>query len=139
MSKDTPFSGKKSPPKTTVLLAEDDSSIRRLIEVLLTKANYQVISAEDGLTAMKIAMLENIDAVVADSIMPNLTGRDLYRVLRENPKYEDTPFVLLSGMEDENSLPVANCDNFAFLQKGERLADDLLESLSALLFQEALV
>ena len=60
------FAGKK------ILLAEDDDSMRRLLEVILQKAGYQTLTAEDGLAAMQIAMENEIDAVVADAIMPNL-------------------------------------------------------------------
>jgi DNA-binding response OmpR family regulator len=62
--------------KKKILLAEDDNSMRRFLEVILQKADYDVISAEDGLLALKAALENEIDAVVADALMPNMTGYD---------------------------------------------------------------
>ena len=44
-------------PKTKILLAEDDASMRRFIEITLQRDGYEVVSAEDGLAAMKILVL----------------------------------------------------------------------------------
>ena len=71
--------------KKTVLLAEDDNSMRRFIEIILQQAGYEVLAAEDGLEATKIALENDVDVVIADAIMPNLTGYDLCRMLRGNP------------------------------------------------------
>jgi two-component system chemotaxis sensor kinase CheA len=117
--------------KKKILLAEDDGSMRRFVEIILQKADYEVVSAEDGLTAMKSALSEQFDAVVADAVMPNLTGHDLCRILRQNPQTKEIPFVILSGLEqndlDENYLADA------YLLKGTNLKDDLLNTLSRLL------
>ena len=60
--------------------------MRRLLEVILKKAGYEVISTEDGLQAMKHALENTIDAVVADAIMPGLTGYDLCRMLKNKSR-----------------------------------------------------
>ncbi len=70
--------------KKKILLAEDNNSMRRFLEVILQKANYDVVSAGDGLEAIKAALENEIDAVVADAVMPNMTGHDLCRMLHQN-------------------------------------------------------
>ncbi len=87
----------------TVLLVEDDRSIRRYLEVILQKAGYTVICAEDGLEAMKAALANTIDAVVTDAIMPHLNGYELCRFLRRHPRYQRLPVILLSGLERADS------------------------------------
>ncbi|MEO8074082.1 MAG: response regulator [Acidobacteriota bacterium] len=69
----------KNLSKKKILLAEDDDSMRRFVEVILQKANYDVIATKDGLAAMKAALENEIDAVVADAVMSNMTGYDLCR------------------------------------------------------------
>ncbi len=123
----------EAPPKT-ILLAEDDASVRRFIEIILQRANYQVITAEDGLVAMKIALENQVDAVVADAMMPNLTGFDLCRILRQNPSYQNIPFIILSGFDNSSEQHQAD----AYLTKGENLKDELLETLSILLVSKKL-
>ena len=125
-------------PKMKVLLAEDDSSIRRFIEVILQRAEYEVLPAEDGLEAMKLALSNEIDAVVADAMMPNLGGYDLCRMLRQNPKFKNIPFVILSGMEQEQ-FASAEVQADAYLMKGNNLKENLTKKLSELLFENVVI
>ena len=125
-------------PKMKVLLAEDDSSIRRFIEVILQRAEYEVLSAEDGLEAMKLALSNEIDAVVADAMMPNLGGYDLCRMMRQNPKFKNIPFVILSGMEQEQ-FASAEVQADAYLMKGNNLKENLTKKLSELLFENVVI
>ncbi len=113
--------------KKKVLLAEDDTSMRRFIEVILQKADYEVMTAEDGLAAMQIALETEIDAIVADAIMPNMSGYDLCRALRSRR----IPCIILSGLSDNYS----NGDDLAdvFLTKDTNLKEELLAALEKLL------
>ena len=120
-------------PQRTVLVAEDDSSMRRFIEITLKQAGYSVVTAEDGLEGMKIALEIPIDAVVADAVMPNLTGYDLCRMLRGNPEKQNLPLIILSGLERENPDKPAEHLADIFLTKGTDLKTDLLKSLEKLL------
>jgi CheY-like chemotaxis protein len=115
--------------KKKILLAEDDDSMRRFIEITLNRAGYETISAKDGLEALKIAFENEIDAVVADAIMPNMSGFDLCRMMRQNPQFEKIPFVLLSGLE--NSADGIAAD--AYLLKDSNLKDELTGTLAKLL------
>lgn len=83
----------------TVLLVEDDRAVRRYLEVILKRAGYEVITAADGLEAMKKSLSEKINVVVTDAVMPHLGGVELCRFLRRQPKLKDMPIVLLSGIE----------------------------------------
>ncbi len=85
--------------RATILLVEDDRSIRRYLEVVLQRAGYTVIVAADGLEAMKAALSSAIDAVVTDAIMPHLNGYELCRFLRRHPKLSHLPVVFLSGLD----------------------------------------
>ncbi len=120
-------------PKTKILLAEDDASMRRFLEITLQRADYEVVSAEDGLAAMKIALSENFNAVVADAMMPNLTGHDLCRMLRQNPNYKKVPLLILSGLEHEISANMEQECADTYLVKSENLKEELTENLRRLI------
>lgn len=123
----------KSSPKPKILLAEDDGAMRRFLEITLQRADYTVVSAEDGLAAMQIALAENFDAVVTDAVMPNLTGHDLCRILKQNPNFKNVPLIILSGLEQEISANVEqDCANL-YLVKGAKLKDELVEKLAELI------
>jgi CheY-like chemotaxis protein len=85
--------------KQTVLLVEDDVAVRRYLEVILRRANYEVLPAGNGLEALKAALSSKIDAVVTDALMPHLSGHELCRYLRARPELSGLPILLLSGLE----------------------------------------
>jgi CheY-like chemotaxis protein len=85
-----------------VLLAEDDRALRRFLQVVLERAGYQVIPASDGLEAMKLVLSTPIDIVVTDAMMPNLSGHEFCRFLRDSPALSHLPVILLSALERKN-------------------------------------
>ena len=116
--------------KKKILLAEDDSSMRRFIEIILQKAGFDVLTAEDGLAAMQIALETEIDAVVADAIMPNMSGYDLCRMICAQFTEKKIPCIMLSGLAENNSdTELAD----AFLLKDTNLKEQLLSALQKLL------
>jgi CheY-like chemotaxis protein len=115
-----------------VLLVEDDRSVRRYLEVTLQRSGYQVITAADGLEAMKLALSSPIDVVITDAIMPNLSGQELARFLRQNPKLGNIPIVLLTGQQNKQAATTLDESIDAFLIKPVK-ADELANCLSSLL------
>jgi DNA-binding response OmpR family regulator len=92
-----------------VLLVEDDRSLRRYLEILLTRAGYQVLTAADGLEAMKVLLSNTaIDIVVTDAIMPNLSGWELCRFIKNTAQLSHLPVALLSALEPEHSTREAH-------------------------------
>lgn len=124
-----------APSSRCVLLAEDDRSVRRYLEVTLQRSGYKVIAAGDGLEAMKLALTSEIDAVVTDAVMPHMSGHELARFLRSNAKVAQLPIILLTGQDNKGAanLPVNLID--AFLFKPVK-ADELKECLARLLGQD---
>ncbi|HEY6802630.1 MAG TPA: response regulator [Pyrinomonadaceae bacterium] len=86
-----------------VLLAEDDPALRRYLEIVIQRAGYEVVSAADGLEAMKFLMSKPVDVVVTDALMPNLNGYELSRFVRSSPKLAALPIVLLSALDPKNA------------------------------------
>ncbi len=122
----------ESGKKIRVLLAEDDRALRRFLEVVLERGGYRVITASDGLEAMKVALSTPIDVVVTDAMMPNLSGHEFCRFLRNSQTLAHVPVILLSALEQKDT----NCDGNhadAFLSKpvtGERLIECIEELLA---------
>jgi two-component system response regulator PilR (NtrC family) len=64
----------KAPQDTAVLVVEDDSSIRRLVRMVLARAGYNVDVAADGVEAVLKLGLADFDVIILDLMMPNLDG-----------------------------------------------------------------
>ncbi|HET9713850.1 MAG TPA: response regulator [Pyrinomonadaceae bacterium] len=86
-----------------VLLVEDDPALRRYLEVVLQRAGYGVLSACDGLQAMKVLLSVVVDVIVTDALMPNLDGYELCRFVRNSEHLSQLPIILLSALDPKNS------------------------------------
>lgn len=67
----------------TILIIEDDKDIRDVVDTLLTHKGYNVMQAEDGISALKI-MNEDIDLIILDVMMPGMSGIEVCREIRKN-------------------------------------------------------
>ena len=106
-----------------VLLVEDDRSVRRYLEVTLQRAGYEVITAGDGLEAMKLALGSPVDVVVTDAVMPHMSGQEFARFMRSTPKLSQIPIVLLTGQENKQAMAPAENLVDAFLNKPVKIEE----------------
>jgi CheY-like chemotaxis protein len=85
----------------TVLLVEDDDSVRALTRRVLHRQGYQVLEARNGVEALRIAEPPGrvIDLVISDVVMPELGGRQLAERLRTIRP--EVPVLLMSGYTDD--------------------------------------
>jgi len=72
----------KSNEKKTILLADDDVNLRRVLEFQLTEAGYKVLTARDGAEALEIFTINDFDCVVTDLRMPKLSGLELLEKIK---------------------------------------------------------
>jgi DNA-binding response OmpR family regulator len=103
---------------------------------MLTRAGYAVLTAADGLEAMKIAISRRVDAIVTDAVMPHLSGHELCRFLRRHPTLSTTPVIMLSGLGQEQPRPSGDADVDVHLRKPIK-PEELTGSLEQLLLKTA--
>jgi len=93
-----------------VLLAEDDSTIREVLVLMLKTANYYVDVAEDGLKAVEMWEKGGYDIVLMDVQMPRLDGFGASRAIRKKEQKQGghTPIIAMTAhaqkMDEENCL-----------------------------------
>lgn len=80
-----------------VLVADDEPSIRHLLEVNLRAEGLDVVACEDGDSAYAAARTAPPDLIILDVMMPGRDGLDLLRDLRADPRTADVPVVLLTA------------------------------------------
>ena len=80
-----------------ILLADDEASIRRILETRLKMAGYDVYTAQDGEEAVNAFNKYNPDLVVLDVMMPKMDG---YGVTREIRRTSDVPIIILTALGD---------------------------------------
>lgn len=82
--------------KTVILAVDDSLSIREMVAFTLRADGHDVVTAEDGVDALRIARDQRIDVVVTDVNMPNMDGITLVRELRGMEKFRFTPLLILT-------------------------------------------
>ena len=80
-----------------ILIVEDDSNARKLMEAILTQYGYQPVAARDALDALKILEGRHIDLIVLDVMLPQMDGCAFTRTLRENGN--DVPILMVTAKE----------------------------------------
>lgn len=84
----------------TVLIVDDETANRELLEAILSAEGYAVVSAPDGQTGIARFHDDRPDAVLLDVNMPGLSGFDVCRTIKQDPNTRLTPVVLVTGYSD---------------------------------------
>ena len=88
-----------------ILIAEDNSTSRRILESILIKWNYEVISARDGIEAWeKLQGSDPPRLMILDWMMPGKNGVELCRELRERNDVGPMYIILLTARDDKNDI-----------------------------------
>ena len=80
-----------------VLVVDDDGDIRALVALKLATAGYDVVVEGDGESGLATALQDQPDLVVLDWMMPGLTGIEVCRAMREDPRTARTAVLLLTA------------------------------------------
>ncbi|MGB9821887.1 response regulator [Thermodesulfovibrio sp.] len=80
-----------------ILVMDDSPLVRKLAEVSLQEAGYEVYTASDGEEGLKIAEQIKPDLILVDFIMPKMTGSQVCKLIRENETLKDIPIILITG------------------------------------------
>lgn len=83
----------------SVLIVDDDTKLRRIIEINFEAAGYRVHTAGEGLAALRAAREHQPDLVILDVMMPGLDGFSVCRMLREDPDFPDCSILMLTARD----------------------------------------
>ena len=120
-----------------ILVVDDEIHIVHVVAIKLRNNGYEVMSAENGAEALKLASEENPDIIVTDYQMPVMTGLELVEKLRQNDATKEIPVIMLTArsfaIEDEQkeSLGISECISKPFSPK------ELLRSIEDILYRKA--
>jgi CheY-like chemotaxis protein len=81
-----------------IVIADDSSTLRRIVTSVLTRAGHEVVATEDGIGAVQAVFLHQPDAVVLDVQMPRVSGFIAARVLKDDWQTADIPVVMLTSL-----------------------------------------
>ncbi|HHL73281.1 MAG TPA: response regulator [Bacteroidetes bacterium] len=90
--------------KKVALVADDSSTIRKLISLTLKSRGTKVVTASDGMEALELLPTLDVDLIITDLNMPNIDGYEFIRIVRENDYYQDVPIIILSSEKEKEDI-----------------------------------
>jgi DNA-binding response OmpR family regulator len=94
---DSQIDGSSEAMSITILLVEDDPSVRELLKVLLEVEGYDIVEASDGLEGLEKAGALRPDLMIVDLMMPQVDGERVISRLRADPGTKRMPVIVVSG------------------------------------------
>ena len=93
--------------KRTILIVDDDESVRQTLAEVLMLAGYETVEAASGQEAIAVAMNRHIDSFLLDMEMPRMSGVEVCRAIRKLGNYQTTPIIFVTGVEENWGLAEA--------------------------------
>jgi DNA-binding response OmpR family regulator len=87
----------------SIVILEDDASLRDTLRLHLTSAGYTVRAAADATEGIRAIMDEVPDLILSDITLPYMGGFELLEVLQRDDTTKDVPVILLTGRKDDES------------------------------------
>ncbi len=80
-----------------ILLVDDSSTVLLLERMILSKNEYDVVTAKDGLEGVEKALAEKPDLIVMDVMMPRMDGYEVLKRIKNDPDFKNIPIVMLTS------------------------------------------
>jgi two-component system cell cycle response regulator DivK len=109
-----PASGKMLPMKT-ILIVEDNELNMKLFNDLLEAHGYATLKTRDGIDALKMAREHHPDLIIMDIQLPEVSGLDVTKWLKEDEKLKDIPVIAVTAFAmkgDEEKIREGGCQDY---------------------------
>src|SRR6476620_10596877 len=117
--------------KSKILVVDDEVSIREFLDIMLKKEGYEVTLAEDGQKAKDILSKKSFDMVISDLQMPNVTGLELLKFVKDN--YPDLVFMMITAFgTTETAVEAMKIGAYDYITKPFKLDEVRLNISNAL-------
>jgi DNA-binding response OmpR family regulator len=90
-----------------VLVVEDDRDIQDLVVAILSREGHDVRAEDEGAAGLTAALTRDPDLVILDWMMPGMSGVDVCRALRADPRTKDLPVLMLTSKAHEADIDQA--------------------------------
>ncbi|MCR8921660.1 SpoIIE family protein phosphatase [Dasania sp. GY-MA-18] len=93
-----------TPAVIKILVVDDNPTDRLVLETILRKQGHQVVSADNGLTALQLFQQEQPDLILLDALMPGMDGFEVAERIKKQVGEDFIPIIFLTSLQDADSL-----------------------------------
>ncbi|MGL4721814.1 MAG: chemotaxis response regulator CheY [Desulfovibrionaceae bacterium] len=89
----------------SILVVDDFATMRRIVKNILRQLQFtNILEADDGKTAWDILERQSVDFIISDWNMPIMTGLELLRKVREDSRFKDLPFLMVTAEAQQEHI-----------------------------------
>lgn len=138
-----------SAQKPQVMVVDDDNPTRMMATEFLSQAGFDVVEFASGELALESLGNQTLDLIVLDVEMPGLDGFDVCRLIRTRAGFENTPILMLTGLDNTQSIELAFeagatdfgtkpinwmllCHRLRYMLRAKQSAEDLIKNQKSL-------
>jgi two-component system, cell cycle response regulator DivK len=99
----------------TILIVEDNELNAKLFRDLLSSKGHRILETREGLEAMRIAQTEKPDLILMDIQLPEISGYDLIRMMKDDSNLLSIPIIAITAFAmkgDEEKIRMSGCDDY---------------------------
>jgi len=104
--------GEKAPADLTILLVEDGDDTRYFMRLELESLGYRVIEAEDGQSAVDLALSEQPDIILMDLSLPGMDGLEATKRIRQDQQMKSVPIIAVTAHHESTFRAGAKASGF---------------------------
>lgn len=90
-----------------ILLIDDDKAISSVFEAALKKGGFEVVAAYDGASGLDKAKSEKPDLILLDQVLPDISGNEVLKTIKESPETQLIPIAMLSNFGQQELIQEA--------------------------------
>jgi DNA-binding response OmpR family regulator len=113
-----------------ILFVEDEVALQKAFGTILKDKGYDVVSAFDGETGLKLAKEVKPNLILLDLILPKIHGFEVLKKLKEEKETQQIPVIVLTNLEDmENVDKALELGAMSYLVKAQYSLEEILEKI----------
>jgi DNA-binding response OmpR family regulator len=113
-----------------ILFIEDESALQKTFRDVLEKEGYEMISALDGESGLRLAKSQKPDLILLDLILPRKDGFEVLNELKEDKNTKEIPVIVLTNLEDIESVEKAiELGATSYLVKAQYTLEEVIQKV----------
>lgn len=118
--------------KILILVVDDEIILTKTIEEKLISEGFDVITAENGLEGLQLALAEHPDLILLDLLMPQMDGMTMLKKLREDEWGKTVPVIILTNLtsaDDQRHRDITRLEPTYYFVKVDKSMEEIVESI----------
>lgn len=116
-----------------ILIVDDSITILEIVKKFIKNKSYEIMTANNGVSGLKIAQLEKPDVVLLDIMLPKMDGYTVCRKIKDDPQLSSTKVIMFSVKSDKESRDIANAAGADYFLMKETEMEKISQTIDSII------